>query len=224
MSDALEHLQSLLRARHSCRAFKPDPVERDVIEGILSDAGRVPSWCNAQPWQVIVTSGAATEKFRAAMLHARAHDTANPDFDMPSNYTGARLERRRTCGFQLYNALGIQRGDRAAYAQQMAENYRFFGAPHVALITTPKELGTYGVVDCGGFITAFCLAAQARGIATVPQAAIAVYSDAVRRHFDIEEGRQILCAISFGHSDTEHPANSFRTDRAPLAEVMDWRD
>ena len=37
------------------------------------------------------------------------------------------------------------------------------------------------------------------------------------------EDRQILCGISFGYSDTAHPANSFRTTRAAVDEVMDWR-
>ena len=32
------------------------------------------------------------------------------------------------------------------------------------------------------------------------------------------------CAISLGFEDPAHPANGFRTDRAPLAEVIDWRD
>eukprot|EP00581_Thalassiosira_minuscula_P037998 CAMPEP_0184453160 /NCGR_PEP_ID=MMETSP0740-20130409/15653_1 /TAXON_ID=385413 /ORGANISM="Thalassiosira miniscula, Strain CCMP1093" /LENGTH=66 /DNA_ID=CAMNT_0026824307 /DNA_START=37 /DNA_END=234 /DNA_ORIENTATION=- len=60
-------LQELLHARHSCRAFKSDTVPREVVSQILRDAGRAPSWCNAQPWKVIVASGHETEAFREAM-------------------------------------------------------------------------------------------------------------------------------------------------------------
>ncbi len=217
-------LQKLLSARHSCRAFRPDPVPRDVIAQILRDAGRVPSWCNAQPWQVRVTSGAATNAFRAAMLDAFDNAASSCDFEPPSGYTGPRQARRRTCGLQLYQAVGIERGDRAGRAAQMRENYRLFGAPHLAMITTAAELGTYGVLDCGGFITAFCLSATAQGVATVPQAALAFYANEVRAHFAIPADEKILAAISFGYPDTDNPANAFRTERAALGEFVTWLD
>lgn len=217
-------LQGLLADRHSCRAFKSDPVPRNVIETILTDAGRVPSWCNAQPWQVHVTNGAATDAFRTAMLDAFDTGAPNTDFDGPSGYSGARKERRQTCGMQLYDAVGIGRGDRPARTAQMRENYAFFGAPHVAMITSAAELGAYGALDCGGFITSFCLSAQAQGIATIPQAALAYYSDQVRAHFDIPGDQLVLAAISFGYEDPDHPANKFRTDRAALDEMVIWHD
>jgi hypothetical protein len=40
--------------------------------------------------------------------------------------------------FQLYNALNIARGDKSAYARQALENFNFFGAPHVAIVTTDE--------------------------------------------------------------------------------------
>ena len=57
-----------------------------------------------------------------------------PDFTLPREYRGVYQERRRESGFQLYNTLGIARGDRAGYAKQAMENFNFFGAPHVAII------------------------------------------------------------------------------------------
>ncbi|SEO54693.1 Nitroreductase [Salinihabitans flavidus] len=217
-------LTRLLDTRHSCRAFRPDPVPRPVIEAILRDAGRAPSWCNAQPWKVWLTSGAATDAFRAAMTDAFDHGAPSADFPFPERYTGPRRERRRRCGYQLYDAVGIPKADRAATARQMRENYRFFGAPHVALITSAAELGPYGALDCGGYITAFCLSAQARGVASVPQAAIAFYSDVVRAHLGIPDEDRVLAAISFGYEDTDHPANGFRTERATLDDLVTWKD
>jgi nitroreductase len=102
----------------------------------------------------------------------------------------------------------------------MLENYRFFGAPQAVVITTPKELGAYGILDCGAFVTAFMMAAEAKGIATIAQASIAEMSDIVRETLDIPEDRDVLCAISFGYSDAAHAANQFRTERAPLDEVL----
>ncbi|WP_170347933.1 MULTISPECIES: nitroreductase [Ruegeria] len=218
----LSDLNRLLASRYSCRAFRPDPVPKDQIKQILNSAARVPSWCNAQPWHVTITSGAETDRFRTAIQAEAATGTPCPDIPFPTSYSGVYQDRRRTCGWALYEAVGVERGDRTASARQMMQNFSLFGAPHCAIVTSPAELGTYGALDCGGFITAFSLAAQALGIATIPQAALATYSPFLRRYFDIPEDRLILCAISFGYADTDHPANGFRTDRADLSEIVNW--
>jgi nitroreductase len=109
-------LEELLGERFSCRAFKPDSVPRPIIERILKAAQRTASWCNSQPWQVVIASGEARERFRKA-IHASANSGVDDgDFPFPREYRGVYLERRRESGFQLYNTLGIPRGDKAAYA------------------------------------------------------------------------------------------------------------
>jgi nitroreductase len=216
-------LSDLLRARHSCRAYKPDPVARKTVEAIIADAQRVPSWCNAQPWQVIVTAPAQTDALRAGLMHHAFKGGHSPDIPFPERYEGAYRDRRRTCGWQLYEAVGVEKGDRAASSRQMMENFRFFGAPHVALITTEAALGPYSLVDIGGFVTGFTLAAKARGLDTIPQAATASFAPFLRTWFDLPESRQIVCTIAFGHGDSDHPANGFRTERAGMDEVLDWR-
>lgn len=222
MSD-FDALSRILAARHSCRAFRPDPVARPEIERILTAAQRVPTWCNSQPWQVVVTSGAETDRLRAALIHEAMTAEQNPDLPFPTAYTGERQERRRTCGWQLYDAVGVTKGDRAASARQMMENFTFFGAPHVALVTSATELGGYGALDCGGFITGFTLAAQALGVATIAQAAPAGFSPFLHDWFDLGSERMVLAVVSFGYADPDHPANSFRTDRAPLSDWVTWR-
>lgn len=215
-------LEQLLRARWSCRAFLPASVPSALIERMLSLAQRAPSWCNTQPWQVEVTSGGATEQFRGALLrHIEAtHSTLEPDYPMPVEYTGLHRERRRESGWQLYDAVGIARGDREASARQAAKNFELFGAPHVAIVTTAGELGVYGAIDTGIYTGALLLAAQALGIAAVPQAAIARFAPFVRAHFGMDSSRKVLLAVSFGYADASDPANSYRTARADLSEVV----
>ncbi|CAD0183704.1 putative oxidoreductase [Ruegeria sp. THAF57] len=218
----LSDLNTLLAARHSCRAFSPDPVPREHIEQILTSAGRVPSWCNAQPWNVVITSSTETERFRIALREEAMSGAPAPDLPFPTSYSGVYRDRRRECGWALYEAVGVERGDRAASARQMMENFTLFDAPHCAILSSPAELGPYGAMDCGGFVTAFTLAAQALGVATIPQAAVASYGPFLHRYFDIPEDRLILCAISFGYADKDHPANGFRTDRASPDAFVDW--
>lgn len=219
--ERIELFEDLVSERFSCRRFLPRPVPRAIIERILRAAQKTASWCNSQPWRLEITSGAATQRFRDVMFAAASSGKPGVgDFPFPREYRGVYLDRRRESGFQLYNALGIAKGDRAGYAQQALENYNFFGAPHVAIIHSDEALGVYGAVDCGGYVTSFLLAAQALGIATVPQAALAFHSDVVRAHFGLGDDRKVVCGISFGYPDRDHQANSYRTSRADIADAV----
>jgi nitroreductase len=214
-------LEELLHERFSCRAFLPEPVPRDILERVLNTAQRTASWCNSQPWQVLIASGAAKEAFRK-LIYTEASSGSGDDHDFPAprEYRGVYLERRRESGFQLYNTLGIARGDKAAYAQQALENYNLFGAPHVAIIHTDEALGVYGAVDCGGYVSNFMLAAQALGLSTIPQAALARHSGLIRKHFGLGDDRRVVCGISFGYGDTAHKVNSYRTSRASIPDTV----
>ena len=69
---AIETLETLLAARYSCRAYRPEQVPRATIERILNAAQKTASWCNSQPWQVTITSGAATQSFRDVLYPVAA--------------------------------------------------------------------------------------------------------------------------------------------------------
>ena len=223
--DRIGVLEELLNERYSVRAFLPRQVPRVTIEQVLKVAQRTASWCNSQPWQVVIASGAAKERFRKAIYAAAASGAPdNSDFPTPREYLGVYLQRRRESGFQLYNTLGIPRGDKAAYAKQALENYNFFGAPHVAVIHTTEPLGVYGAVDCGAYVSNFILAAQALGLGTVPQAALARHSQLIRRHFNLGDDRRVVCGVSFGYADHGHKINSYRTARAAIPDVATFVD
>ncbi|MFC8528916.1 nitroreductase [Nocardia sp. NPDC057227] len=218
--EATAALERLLRARWSCRAFAPEPVPRAEIDRILELAGRSPSWCNTQPWHVHVTEGAGTDRLRAALAAAvAAGPEAAPDIPFPESYDGVYRDRRRVSGWQLYDSLGIDRSDRAASGRQTLRNFDLFDAPHVAIVTTERGLGAYGAVDCGIFVSTFVLAAHARGVATIPQAALATQAPLLRAHFGLPPERQVLLGISFGYPRPGHPVNEYRTERQPLAEL-----
>ena len=218
---AFETLETLLSSRFSCRGFLPQPVPRKDIERILAVAQRTASWCNAQPWQLVITSGEATERFRRRLLEGSA-EAGEPDFPWPREYRDVYLQRRRECGFALYQSVGVARGDREGGARQHLENYRLFGAPHVAIVTSPEELGVYGAIDCGAYVSNFMLAARSLGIACIAQAALAYRPELVREHFNLPSDRLVVCGISFGYEDPDHPANRFRTVRADPKDAVTW--
>jgi nitroreductase len=218
-------LERIVSKRYSCRKYLPKAVPRETIDAILEVAQKTPSWCNTQPWQVILLSGQAADLFREKMhAHAAAGPAINPDFPFPPRYEGIYRDRRKVCGVQLYQALGISREDKAAAAEQSLENFRMFGAPHLALITTEAELGVYGAVDCGLYVSNFMLAAGSFGVATIAQAALASYPDFIRGCFDLPGNRKMVCGISFGYADESHPINQYRTERAPVADSVRYVD
>ncbi|GAA5235951.1 nitroreductase [Verticiella sediminum] len=218
--EGLARLQSLLERRHSCRAFRPDPLPREVIESLLETARRSASWCNAQPWHVLIVSGEPLQALREdLMARARAGAQPAPELDWPREYRNLHQERRRECGWALYRAVGVEKGDREGSTRQALENFRLFGAPHLALVSSETALGTHGVMDCGAWVANFLLAAEAAGVGSIAQAALASWPDVLRKHLPIPEDKQVVCGISFGYEDTGHPANGFRTTRAPLSET-----
>ncbi|HWH49739.1 MAG TPA: nitroreductase [Burkholderiales bacterium] len=213
--------EELVRNRYSCRKFLPGAVPRPVIEKILDLAQQTPSWCNVQPWQVLLVSGAAVAGFRESLLaHAASGHPSKPDFAFPLRYEGIYRERRKVCGVQLYQALSIGRENREGAERQRLENFRFFDAPHVALITTEEDLGVYGAVDCGLYVANFMLAAKNFGVDSIAQAALASYPDFIRSRFDLPSNRKLVCGISFGYADADHPIHRYRTERSSLGEAV----
>jgi nitroreductase len=221
-TEASRALEGLLSDRYSCRAFLDRPVDRGVIEEILRLAQKTASWCNSQPWELIVASKPATDRLRECFYRHATRNPVNSDFDFPGEYVGVYKRRRRACAEQLYAAVGIEFGDRAASAKQAAENFRFFGAPHFALVTTDRNLGVYGAIDCGAYVSSFMLAAHSLGVASIAQAALATQSAYFHEILEIPEDRMIVCGLSFGYADPAQAVNQFRTARAPLSEAARW--
>jgi hypothetical protein len=50
-SDTYDRFLALVKARHPCRGFKPDPIPDDAIEKILEAGRRAMSGANSQPWE-----------------------------------------------------------------------------------------------------------------------------------------------------------------------------
>ena len=218
----IEPLERLLAERWSCRGFLNQQVPRATIDRLLAVAQRTPSWCNTQPWHLTITSGEATVKLRAALL--ADFQGSGTDFDFPSTYRGVFQERRRESGWQLYDAVGIEKGDREASTAQTLQNFGFFGAPHVAILTTEADLGVYGAIDCGLYVDTFLLAAQALGLGAIAQAALAARAPFLREWFGLPDNRKVVCGISFGFADPEHLTATYRTSRAEIESAATFVD
>lgn len=212
-------LEEIIESRYSTRGFREERLDEETLERLFRMAQRAPSWCNVQPWRVYLLSDEARVDLSERLMAAREREDAY-EIPAPTRFEVVFRDRRREVGFGLYNSLGIERDDIEARRAQAWQNHRFFGAPHVAIITSSRQIGPYGYVDTGLYVAHLLLAARALGLGSIAQAAIAARSDVVRPALGIPDDEEIVAAVSFGWEDTTHPANAFRSARAPLADAI----
>ncbi|MEJ7634888.1 nitroreductase [Aeromicrobium sp.] len=224
MSD-FEAVERVLTNRRSCRGYLDEQVSREVIDQVVTAAQRTASWCNTQPWRLHIVSGDSTRELSKVLVESVIASLGQPapsDFPFPAAYTGVHDERRKEVGWQLYEAVGVVRGDREGSAMQMLRNFEFFGAPHVAIVTTDADLGVYGAIDCGLYVNSFLLAAEALGLGTCAQAAMGQVAPALREHLSLSDDRLVVCGIAFGYADPDHPSADFRSTRAAITDAVTY--
>lgn len=202
--------------RYSARAFRPEPVPRERLERVFAAAQRAPSWCNIQPWRVVVTAPPLTDRLRERLLAATSSEAAEPDFSFPMEYPEPYLGHRRACGGALYQAMGIQRGDGEGRKRAWLRNYELFGAPHAAIVAMDRRWALYAAIDVGVWLGTLLVALTAEGLSACAQASLAAYPAALRELLPIRPEEGVLFGMSIGVEDGADPVNQFRTDRAPL--------
>ncbi|MDT0203241.1 nitroreductase [Nocardioides sp. AE5] len=210
----------ILAERWSCREFEDREVPEATLREMFTLAQRTASWCNTQPWTTYLLSGQARERLAKALVESVIAGGGGADLPMPEKYVGVYQDRRRGAGYALYESLGIAREDREARDAQMLKNFSFFGAPHVAIVVTDANQGTYGAIDCGGYVANLLNAAHSLGVATIPQAAVAMQSPVVREVLDLPADQLVVCAVSIGYAVADHPVNQFRTSRASVDDAV----
>ena len=220
--DTAEAVVQAITSRRSVRGFLPRQVDAQLLRRILAIAAAAPSGSNIQPWKVHVATGSMRDELSAA-LHA-AHEsgvaTAREYEYYPMAWRSPYIERRRACGWGLYGALGIKKGEREATARQHGRNYLFFDAPVVLIFTIDNDLQKGSWLDYGMFLENIMVAARGFGLHTCPQAALANYPDIVKRLLGIDAKQTLVCGMAIGYEDPSCAANQFRTTRVDLDEFV----
>lgn len=208
-------------ARHSVRAFRPEPVADDLIREVLADAQLAPSNCNTQPWETHIVSGAARDALSAALLDAFAQSRFSPDFSFDRrDYPGASGRRGDAQAADYFGALGIARANHGDRRLSAARNLTFFDAPHVALMFMPAVGDNVRVAgDIGMYGQTLLLSLVAHGLGGIPQTFLGLFAEDVRRTLGIGDDRKLLFGISFGLPDPDSPIADYRIGRAALDEL-----
>ena len=202
-------------ARHSVRAFKPDPVDGHVVRDLIETAKRAPSGGNLQPWRVYALAGEPLGQFKAIVARKLAEGIRGepPEYAVyPPGLWEPLRARRREAGKQRYAALGAARSDEN---QQLLErqNYAFFGAPVGLFFCLDRRVGPPQWSDVGMYMQTLMLLAIERGLATCPQEVWSNWPVTIAEFISLPADHMVFAGMSLGYEDTEHAMNGYRTDR-----------
>ena len=211
-----------IKTRYSVRAYKPEPVPKEILTELMEVALRAPSWANTQTWEFAIAGGEVMRELKQILAaKASAQDERYPDIPRPE-WPSPYRERRRENGIRLYQLLGIARNDIERQLQWYIEMYRFFDAPSCIIVYIDRDLSVWALVNAGLIVQTIALAALNYGLGTAILAAGVSYPDEVRNILQIPESKQLVIGIAIGYPDTEAKLNSFRSSRVPLESVVTW--
>ena len=206
-------------SRRSVRDYLPTPVPHEAVEHILQVARRAPSGTNTQPWKVHVLTGVALKGLSDAVLDAFYNDTDQHGNDRThylDKWRDPYLARRRKVGWDLYDLVGIKKGDREKTKSFHAKNFSFFGAPVGIIFTIDQDMGWMSWLDYGMFLQNICIAARGQGLHTCAQASWGTYHTVVEKELGLPGHELVHVGMSLGYEDAEAPQNSLATVREPL--------
>lgn len=200
--------------RKSVRQFTADPVNDELLRGLLELAARAPSGGNVQPWRIYVVNGDSMTRFRDFI----ADQPIEPgEYDIyPADLWEPYRTNRFALGEQMYATLGIGREDKAGRFEQFAKNGDFFGAPAALFCFIDRGMGRPQWSDLGMFLQTFMLLAQEAGLDTCPQEYWSVRHRAVTEFVGAPDSEMLFCGMAIGHADPDAPINSLVSERMPL--------
>ena len=234
-----EWISQFLASRRSTRDFLPTPVPPEIINQILTDALTAPSWSNTRPFKVAVATGEVKDRIsgeflsrwqvlsqimrkglrnKLRLIYSRyGLPTTNRSIVKP--YVAELKPRAERVGRELYQSLGVQRGDRTARDMQWGKNYSFFGAPVELFIYIHKSLHIYAASDAGLMMENLMLSAHGYGLGACAQGAVNIWDDVVREEFEVSKDYRLLCGIAIGYP-SDAKVNSFQANRIDVSELL----
>ena len=211
-------LEQAMQGRRSIRGFKTDPVPRELLEEIITLANRAPSSMNTQPWHFHVLTGAPLEEVRKGNS-TRMLEGVPPVREISAHaaYAGVHRERQIEIAVQLFEAMGIERDDKARRQDWVMRGFRQFDAPVSVVVCLDKSLveDTIGHFDVGAATYGLVLAAWSKGLGAVINGQGIMQSPVVREHAQIPDDQVIMTCVALGWPDEDFDANSVVSRRRP---------
>ncbi len=214
-----------IKTRMSIRAFKPNPITREVMEKILQAASNSPSYTNTQPWEVVVVSGKKKNELAQRLLElAKAKSPTRPDLPTPKTCTPAMEERSREHGARRLNTLGVARDDEEGREKLRLMNFEFYGAPCAVFLFIDGSMGEWSIFDTGLFAQNLILAAHSLGVGSCLQASVTNYAPEIKKFLGVGEGKKLVICISMGYLDEKAKLNTYRSVKQTPDGFTRWHE
>ena len=209
--------------RRSIRGYKPDPVPKALIREVIELAMRAPSSLNTQPWNFYVVAGEPLDRIRRGNTERNlAGVPESREFRGHGVYQGVHRERQKESAGQLFEAMGIEWGDKEGRKDWVLRGFRQFDAPVSIVVTYDRSIhgGDIGPFDCGAVTNALVTAAWSRGLGCVVNSQGIMQSPVVREHAGIPDDQVIMICVAMGYPDESFPANAVVSRRKPVEDAV----
>ncbi len=214
------NVSQAVETRRSVRAFLDKPVDMAIVRRVLDLARLAPSGCNFQPWRATVLSGKKLRELQDAMAASKPQDPIEYSWSEPEQ-SPEHLQRLKELGGIMYNAMGIERGDKSAREEFARQNIYSFDAPVVMMVHFERFMGPPQWSDVGMWLQTIMLLLREEGLHSCPQEWMAQYARLIKSHIGVSDEEQILfCGLAIGYGDMDAPVNNFSRPRVPLEEQV----
>lgn len=217
--------EDVVAGRRSIRAFKQQPVAREVLEEVIALATRAPSSMNTQPWHLHVLTGEPLDRIRAENTERMLKGVPpSKESRGTGSYEGDHRKRQVEIAVQLFQAMGIARDDKEKRQDWILRGFRQFDAPVSVVVTYDRVLqeGDIAQFDCGALVNGLVNAAWSRGLGCVVNSQGIMHSPVVREHARIPQDQVIMICVAMGYPDEAFPANAVVSLRRPVDEVASF--
>ena len=211
-----------MRTRSSVRAFKDEPVQRELLEEVLADAVRAPSAINMQPWEIHMVLGEERKRLSRRLMRSYKERavTCGPGASQP--IPDHFMARARQCADDMTPLVERMGTDFKTYINEGSLN--FYGAPAVALIFIDECFPHDRYTDIGSLVAYLVLSAAGHGLHSCPIGLVQSYEDEVRDQLNIPETKRLVVSVALGHPEADSPINEFRSPRVEPREFVRWID
>ncbi len=209
----------VVKARMSVRAYKPDPVPREVLERVIGTALWSPSGSNTQPWELAVVTGDKKEELDSILVDCiRKGVKPDPDVPIPQDIPEKMLARRN----EVHAKLGEYLAPPEPGTSYPMEMFRFFDAPVAVMVWVERSMGDYSTFDAGLFVQTLMLSAVNEGLGTCAERSVILFSNQIREFLELPESKKLLLGLALGYPDPDAPINSARTERGTVDDFTAW--
>lgn len=211
-----------LTTRKAIRKFTDQQVTRTDIETLVQLAQTTPTWVNSQSQRVYVAMGDTLSSIRTAQ-HDLVTSNAPLNSDLPmghrSDWSTIAQQNMQDWNAGLVKTLG---SDFRAKIDQEAAN--LYNSQAVVYLALTKGYSPWALYDLGAFGQSLMLAAQERGIDTMPAYQFIKYPQMLRKHLSVTPDEDLILGIGLGYRDTEAPVNQITAERMPLDTILTIQD